>query len=128
MLKAAGHVLTSPGGFELAVAAAEMALLSQAPWSHDDRLLSAFELAHGRLRDHGLDVERRLRRQTRAMFHRAADLGMTDPFTSVGPPSHLGGADGPRVDRDNGRGPAPSVTAPRSERVNGPRERTIELR
>jgi hypothetical protein len=39
------------------IARVEMALLDRAPWSHGDRLLSAFELAH-------LDIGRRLRGDT----------------------------------------------------------------
>ncbi len=41
------------------VARHEMALLEQAPWAHDDRLLSAFELAHADIRSH---LRERLRR------------------------------------------------------------------
>ena len=37
----------SPGEAELVVSNQEMLLLDRAPWSHGDRLLSAFELANG---------------------------------------------------------------------------------
>lgn len=38
--------MKTPREAELAVSQVEMQLLDQAPWSHGDRLLSAFELAH----------------------------------------------------------------------------------
>lgn len=39
-------LLATPGEVGLVVARTEMALLDRQPWSHADRLLSAFELAH----------------------------------------------------------------------------------
>ncbi len=42
-----------PGAAELTIAHHEMWLLDQPPWSHGDRLLSAFELAHAEIRRHG---------------------------------------------------------------------------
>lgn len=42
-----------PGAAELTIAHHEMWLLDQPPWSHGDRLLSAFELAYAEIRRHG---------------------------------------------------------------------------
>lgn len=42
-----------PGAAEITIAHHEMWLLDQPPWSHGDRLLSAFELAHAEIRRHG---------------------------------------------------------------------------
>lgn len=42
-----------PDAAELTIAHHEMWLLDQPPWSHGDRLLSAFELAHAEIRRHG---------------------------------------------------------------------------
>ncbi len=41
-----------PAEAELALARTEMELLSEAPWSHGDRMLSAFELAHSDIANH----------------------------------------------------------------------------
>jgi hypothetical protein len=47
MLRALPQVMwRAPGQAELTVARIEMELLDRAPWSHGDRLLSAFEVAH----------------------------------------------------------------------------------
>ena len=43
----------TPARAEFLIANKEMALLDQAPWSHGDRLLSAFELAHGEIAKYG---------------------------------------------------------------------------
>ncbi|MEZ5408834.1 MAG: hypothetical protein R2761_12465 [Acidimicrobiales bacterium] len=48
-----------PGAAELTIAHHEMGLLDQPPWSHGDRLLSAFELAHAEIRRHGREQARR---------------------------------------------------------------------
>ncbi|MGI9611370.1 MAG: hypothetical protein ACR2QO_00560 [Acidimicrobiales bacterium] len=47
-------LMATPIEAELVVARAEMALLDRQPWSHADRLLTAFELAH-------VQIDRRLR-------------------------------------------------------------------
>ena len=47
-------LMATPIEAELVVARAEMALLERQPWSHADRLLTAFELAH-------MQIDRRLR-------------------------------------------------------------------
>ena len=49
-----------PGAAELTIAHHEMWLLDQAPWSHGDRLLSAFELAYAEIRRHGREQALRL--------------------------------------------------------------------
>ncbi len=48
-----------PGAAEVTIAHHEMWLLDQPPWSHGDRLLSAFELAHAELRRHGREQAHR---------------------------------------------------------------------
>ncbi len=69
ILATVGRLLFTPlGRYELAVTAAEMTLLSEPPWSHDDRMLSAFELAHGDLRDHVSDLAEELDRRAAAMI------------------------------------------------------------
>lgn len=45
-------MLVSTNKSEPLISVAEMSLLDQSPWSHDDRLLSAFELAHADVRQH----------------------------------------------------------------------------
>jgi len=68
-LKATRLLLTSSlDRFDLIVTAAEMQLLQESPWSHGDRLLTAFELAHSDLREFRQQLERRLQRQARSMF------------------------------------------------------------
>lgn len=47
-------LMATPIEAELVIARAEMALLERQPWSHADRLLTAFELAH-------VQIDRRLR-------------------------------------------------------------------
>ncbi len=81
--------------FELVVAAAEMRLLEQPPWSHDDRLLSAFELTHSDIRDYAMTVESRMQRQARAMLEAVANEELID-----GLPSNIGSA--PRLDSASG--------------------------
>ena len=69
ILTAAGRLLITPiERCELVVTSAEMDLLSGPPWCHDDRLLSAFELAHGDLRDHVARAGQELNRQAVAMI------------------------------------------------------------
>ncbi len=69
IMATAGRLLFTPvGRFELEVSAAEMRLLDRPPWSHDDRMLSAFELAHSDLRDHLASARNELGRQARAMI------------------------------------------------------------
>ncbi|MDH4277842.1 MAG: hypothetical protein OEW83_07140 [Acidimicrobiia bacterium] len=68
----AGRLLITPlGRYDLAVSAAEMRLLGEPPWSLDDRLLSAFELAHSDLRDHLATRRNDLRRRFRAILEEA---------------------------------------------------------
>jgi hypothetical protein len=45
--------LRAPSQAELVIANVEMSLLDRAPWSHGDRLLSAFETAHAEVISHG---------------------------------------------------------------------------
>ena len=72
ILATSGRLLVTPvGRFELEVSAAELRLLRQPPWSHDDRLLSAFELAHTSLRDHVCDMRSELNRWTSALLEEA---------------------------------------------------------
>lgn len=72
ILTAAGRLLTAPvGRYDAEVAAAEMRLLETPPWSLDDRLLSAFELAHSDLRDHIETRRSDLRRRVHAMLSEA---------------------------------------------------------
>ncbi len=72
IISSAGRLLFTPvGRYEFEVSAAEMRLLREPPWCLDDRLLSAFELAHGELRDHVADLRTELRRRTRAMLEQA---------------------------------------------------------
>lgn len=53
-LRSIPTVLTRvPAQVELTISTMEMDLLDRAPWSHSDRLLSAFELAHGELARYG---------------------------------------------------------------------------
>lgn len=69
ILATAGRLLITPlERCELAVSAAEMKLLSGPPWCHDDRLLSAYEVAHSDLRDHVTRAGAGLERQARAML------------------------------------------------------------
>lgn len=54
ILRAMPAIVTGvPGQAELAVAEAEVLLLAGAPWSHGDRLLAAFELAHAEIGRYG---------------------------------------------------------------------------
>lgn len=93
LLKAAWPGLTaSISQLEMIVARAEMELLEQAPWSHDDRMLSAFEVIHSDLRDYGLEVERDLHRQARLMLdtverQELGDTPMTEDSGLVVAPS-----------------------------------------
>lgn len=76
ILVSAGRLLMTPvGRYDSAVAAAEMRLLAEPPWSLDDRLLSAYELAHSDLRDHVETRRRDLRRRFQAMLIEAAGGG-----------------------------------------------------
>jgi len=70
ILSAWSKILVSPlDRFELLVSTAEMRLLEQPPWNLDDRLLSAFELAHSDIREHAAELEHRLQRRARAMLN-----------------------------------------------------------
>lgn len=67
------RLLVAPvGHYQIEVAAAEMRLLARPPWSLDDRLLSAFELAHSDLREHLSARRRDLHRRFEAMLEEAA--------------------------------------------------------
>ncbi len=50
ILRALPRLLWSSVDADLVIGTVEMALLDNPPWSHGDRLLSAFELAHGEIR------------------------------------------------------------------------------
>ncbi len=93
ILATAGKLLITPlGRYEIEVAAAEMRLLAEPPWSHDDRLLSAFELAHSDLRDHVATLRKDLHRRTRAM--------LTEAYGNDGRrPSRSGRRDQPHPDQ-----------------------------
>jgi hypothetical protein len=79
MLSVMSKALTSPlRQFELIVSAAEMQLLEHPPWSHDDRLLSAFELTHSELREYAMHLERRMRRQAHSMLEAVAREDLVD--------------------------------------------------
>lgn len=72
ILATAGRLLITPlGRYDLEVSASEMRLLGEPPWSLDDRLLSAFELAHSDLRDHVATRRNELRRRFRAILEEA---------------------------------------------------------
>ena len=76
ILAAAGRLLVTPlGQCDVEVAAAEMRLLAKPPWSIDDRLLSAYELAHSDLRDHVAKRRSDLHRRIRAMLSEADGRG-----------------------------------------------------
>ncbi len=60
-------MLVSTNKSEPLIAVAEMSLLNECPWAHDDRLLSAFELAHADVRQHLRD---RLGEMSVVMTHR----------------------------------------------------------
>jgi hypothetical protein len=57
--------LRVPAQAELAIASAEMQLLDRPPWSHGDRLLSAFEIAHAEIATYG---RRRIAEQAAASW------------------------------------------------------------
>lgn len=50
VLRSIPRLLASDADPDQVIGRSEMALLDRAPWSHGDRLLSAFELAHGEIR------------------------------------------------------------------------------
>jgi len=84
VVSVASRILTSPlRHFELIVSAAEMDILERPPWSHDDRLLSAFELAHSELREYSMNLERELRRQARSMIDTIARQDLIDGFDGL---------------------------------------------
>ncbi len=60
-------LVADTNGLEAIVERAELALLDQPPWLHGDRLLSAFEIAHG-------EVRRELRERVRSVPMVVADL------------------------------------------------------
>lgn len=62
-------MLVSTHNSEPLIAVAEMALLDTSPWAHDDRLLSAFELAHADVRQHLRD---RLGQMSVVVTHRTS--------------------------------------------------------
>jgi hypothetical protein len=116
------RVLTSPlRHFELIVSTAEMALLERPPWSHDDRLLSAFELAHGELREYAMNLEQQLQRRARSMIDTVATEDLIDGSDRVAAVSETTAETQPDDERDKS-GPLAS-TEPVPESTG-----TIELR
>lgn len=60
VLAAPGSLLKPTSHFPLLVTERELELARRPPWSHGDRLLAAFELAHADLRTHAADIEQDL--------------------------------------------------------------------
>lgn len=89
ILATAGRLLITPvGRYDAEVAAAEMRLLEKPPWSLDDRLLSAYELAHSDLRDHVATRRSDLHRRFRAMLAEADGAGRRRADRPDPPPRH----------------------------------------
>ncbi len=67
-------LISSARDAEDLIAAAEVKLLDQAPWAHDDRLLSAYELAHADVR---VLLRDRLTALSTMAFGQAGNIGGT---------------------------------------------------
>jgi hypothetical protein len=56
VLRAAPRLLVSRASAEVVIGEAEVAILDSPPWSHGDRLLSAFELGHAEIRNRAVEL------------------------------------------------------------------------